>query len=65
MDLAKSGILDYDIPLRLIIEGGTNTADFISLSTSFKKLTFLKNILSTTVAYEDFEVKQRLDMGFY
>lgn len=57
MDLAKSGILDYDIPLRLIMEGGTSTADFIAISTSLKKLTFLKNILSTTVAYQDFEVR--------
>lgn len=57
MDLAAAGLLDYAIPFELITSMSGNMKDgLIKFKAMLSKLRFLKNILSTTEAYGDFEV---------
>lgn len=60
MDLAAAGLLDYNIPLRLIASMTQNLQDgLVPFMAMFNKLQFLKDILSNTESYGDFEVRIR------
>lgn len=57
MDLAAAGLLEYAIPLRLISSMSQNLQDnLVPFMAMFDKLQLLKDILSNTEAYGNFEV---------
>lgn len=57
MDLARAGLLTYDIPLKMIAKMAVNDKDIMLIPTiiMFDKLQFLNDMLSSTPAFQFFQ----------
>lgn len=56
MDLARAGLLDYNVPLQIITNMATQDREIalVPMMAAFDKLTYLENMMATTSGFGKF-----------
>lgn len=55
MNLARAGLLDYEIPFGIVIEAFRDPT-YVSLTAALRNLRYIDNMLATTPIYGKFKV---------